>query len=108
MSDKIEKEIKEQLKTGRIFDTQEDFERPFREKVFDPQKDLRSDVWDSLKLDDLWHQRILLQDKINYCLTIGQGGMAQQMDSGLRHLDVLIQERSMEEDKKNKRPYKKS
>lgn len=64
---------------------------------FDVTKQVRSDKWDTMSLNDLWHQKILLQDKINYCSLIGQVAMIEQMERGMKLLHALIEEKSVEE-----------
>lgn len=64
---------------------------------FDPTTTLRADKWDTMGLQDLWHQKILLQEKINYCNSIGQMQMVQQMENGMKRLHARIEEKSVEE-----------
>ena len=64
---------------------------------FNPETELRSDLWRTLSLNDLWLQRILLNQRIATVQQLNNVGMAKQMLRGLQQLDVLIEEKSKNE-----------
>ena len=64
---------------------------------FDPNTELRSDFWDKLTLNELWLQKILLQQRIDFCNSRGKVDMRKQMERGMKFLEVRIQERSKKE-----------
>lgn len=64
---------------------------------FDPDTELRSDMWEKLSLNDLWLQKILLQQRINYCISTGKIDMRKQMERGMAFLQALIDEKSRKE-----------
>ena len=64
---------------------------------FDPEKELRSDLWDKLTLNELWLQKILLQQRMDFCGSRGKVEMRKQMERGMKFLEVRIQERSKKE-----------
>lgn len=64
---------------------------------FDPNTELRSDLWENLSLNDLWLQKILLQQRINYCVSTGKIDIRKQMERGMKFLQVIIEEKSRKE-----------
>lgn len=91
----MDQEKKKKPQTKPVIDTA-DYYTPLTDN-FDVTKDLRADKWEQLSLNDLWHQKILLQDKINFCNSIDQIAMVEQMTKGMMRLQALIEEKSVEE-----------
>ena len=77
-------------KEGVVIDTAAP--RP-KDKKFDPNTELRSDMWGNMPLNDLWLQKILLQEKINFCNQIGNGNMKIQLERAMAFLQALIEEK---------------
>jgi len=57
---------------------------------FDPQKVLDSRYWTEMSITDLWHQKLLLQEKIDVAMQMGKLGMRQQLEKGMVNLMALI------------------
>lgn len=64
------------------------------DKTFDPNKHLRSDLWSKMSLNDLWLQKILLQQRIDFANQMGNIGLKEQMERGMKMLQVYIEEKS--------------
>ena len=64
---------------------------------FDPNTELRSDMWDKLTLNELWLQKILLQQRIDFCNSIKKYELKQQMERGMKFLQVRIDEQNKKE-----------
>ena len=76
-------------KEGVVIDTA----APPQNKKFDPNTELRSDLWEDMPLNDLWLQKILLQEKIGFCSQIGNANMKIQMDRAMTVLQMIIEEK---------------
>ena len=57
---------------------------------FDPRETLDSRFWTEMSITDLWHQKILLQEKIDVAMRMGKLGMRQQLEKGMVKLMALI------------------
>lgn len=68
---------------------------------FDPNTDLRSDMWEQLSLQDLWLQKILLQQRINICISTGKVEVRKQLEKGMKFLQVYIDEKGKKESIEN-------
>lgn len=64
---------------------------------FDPNTELRSDMWSKLSLNELWLQKILLQQRIDFCIQLKKYGMKKQMERSMAFLQALIDEKSKAE-----------
>lgn len=72
-----------------------------KELSFDPNTELRSDMWEQLSLQDLWLQKILLQQRINICNSTGKIEVRNQLERGMKFLQVHIDEKSKKESIEN-------
>lgn len=52
--------------------------------------------WYEMNISELTDQRIILNNRIMYASTSGNGGVIQQLQRGLAQLDQLIAEKSAE------------
>lgn len=83
----------EDNKEGTALSVSEE-EITFPDKTFDPNKHLRSDLWSKMSLNDLWLQKILLQQRIDFANQMGNIGLKEQMERGMKMLQVYIEEKS--------------
>ena len=77
-------------KEGVVIDTAAP---PPKNKKFDPNTELRSDLWETMSLNDLWLQKILMQQKIDFANNIGNSALKIQLERGMQVLQVLIEEK---------------
>lgn len=87
------KQLKREIKPSK--DLAEEKQRT--ETNFDPNRDLRSDKWEKLGVNDLWAQRILLNSRIATVEQLGSATIALQMRRSLMFLDALIEEKTQKE-----------
>lgn len=81
------------VKEGTVLDLTEDNITVPDEK-FNPETTLRADLWPKLSLNDLWLQKILLQQRINIANNIGNVGLKEQLERGMKFLQVHIDEKN--------------
>jgi hypothetical protein len=82
-------EQKKEKKTPKpVIDTQA------RKRRFNPEKDIRTDLWEEMELSDLYSQRLVLADR---ALFMQQKGLMQaytQMQAAMRQLETYIEEKT--------------
>lgn len=61
-----------------------------RKIYFDPQKKLDSAHWNVMSITDLWHQKILLQERIDVAMRMGKIDMQRQLEKGMMTLMSII------------------
>lgn len=61
-----------------------------RKIKFDPQKKLDSDSWNIMSITDLWHQKMLLQERIDVAKRMGKIDMQRQLERGMMTLMSII------------------
>lgn len=71
------------------------------EQNIDFSKELRSDLWSTLDLYDLWKQEILLNERINFAAHMNNQPLLTQMQRGLMHLQQTIKLKEDESRKKH-------
>jgi len=59
-----------------------------------PVENVNANQWSNISLSDLWDERIVLENRLNYALQIGHTEMIQQLQSGIIRLDAVIQHRT--------------
>ena len=65
---------------------------------FDPRTELNADLWGTMSLHDLYEQEILLQNRIDFALRVGNAPMQEQLQRGMAGLQALIKFRNKGED----------
>ena len=72
-------------------------EKQKEQPKFNAESELRSDLWDKMSLNDLWLQRVLLNNRMMFVQGLGKIGMYEQMARSMKFLDTLIEERTKKE-----------
>lgn len=61
-----------------------------KEKKFNPSKDLNAELWGTMTLHDLYEQELLLQDRIDFAIRVGNEPLHEQLVRGMQSLQALI------------------
>jgi len=61
---------------------------------FDPYKELNSNLWLNMKLQDLFAQEILLRERIVFAQRIGNAPLMEQLERGMKTLQEVIKIKS--------------
>ena len=80
-------------KEGVVYDTN-DYYKELKPTEFDPNTQLRADLWDQMSVNDLWLQHVIIQKRLLGARSIGNYPMEQQIQKGLDRLLLLIEEKS--------------
>jgi len=70
----------------------------YKQNDLSPEKHVRSDLWEKMNLYDLWNQRTLMNNKIVYLQSMGRQDIALQVVRGMAALEVMIEEKTKDED----------
>ena len=85
---KKEPKYKPTIDTSEIYNTKRDY---------NPEKDLRADLWDTMPLQELWQQKVVMNNRITYLQQMGRNDIALQVARGMQRLEVLIEEHGKDE-----------